>query len=252
MRYEIAMGGAPDRPPFCSCLTRTGVAAFHPPHNLLWLTYPSSCSCTVQRPCMRIGAARGERAEACARCGGARGAPSVARPHVASGRAGSPPKRCRRAAARRSRGVAAPRPLPLLEGVEVGGRHRRAAAPLDGAQVERLHALLARCGAPARRCTGRGAGGGAPSRAPRRARRGGAGARARTRAPGSQLVHCCTVHHGLVHRDSYAPAPWCIPAAWHRIAPCTSVHQASKAPAPRCMPALLQRLLNPWAALQQH
>ena len=83
---------------------------------------------------------------------------------------------------------------------------------------------------------------------------------------GSQLVHCCTVHHGLVHRDSYAPAPWCIPAAWHRIAPCTSVHQASKAPAPRCMPALLhrvctctevhpspiERLLNPWAALQQH
>ena len=52
---------------------------------------------------------------ACARCGEARGAPSVARPHVASGRAGSPPKRCRRAAARRSRGVAAPRPLPLLD-----------------------------------------------------------------------------------------------------------------------------------------
>ena len=70
-----------------------------PPHKLLWLTYPSSCSCTVQRPCMRIGAARGERAEACAWCGGARGAPSVARPHVASGRAGSPPERCRRAAA---------------------------------------------------------------------------------------------------------------------------------------------------------
>ena len=31
-----------------------------------------------------------------------------------------------------------------------------------------------------------------------------------------------------VHR-----APRCIPAAWHRIAPCTSVHQASYAPAPR-------------------
>ena len=120
---------------------RLPVRCLPPTHNLLWLTYPSSCSCTVQRPCMRIGAARGERAEACAWCGGARGAPSVARPHVASGRAGSPPKRCRRAAARRSRGVAAPRPLPLLEGVEVGGRHRRAAAPLDGAQVERLHAL---------------------------------------------------------------------------------------------------------------
>ena len=68
---------------------REGELAITPPHNLLWLTYPSSCSCTVQRPCMRIGAARGERAEACAWCGGARGAPSVARPHVASGRAGS-------------------------------------------------------------------------------------------------------------------------------------------------------------------
>ena len=83
-----------------------------------------------------------------------------------------------------------------------------------------------------------------------------------TSIPGSQLVHCCTVHHGLVHRDSYAPAPWCTPAACHRIAPCTSVHQASKAPAPRCMqpyctecapaPRCIPALLNVSLTLGQH
>ena len=54
-----------------------------------------------------------------------------------------------------------------------------------------------------------------------------------------RMAPYCTVH--LVHQASYAPAPRCIPAAWHRIAPCTTVHHHLCAPAPWCIPAAWHR-----------
>ena len=47
-----------------------------------------------------------------------------------------------------------------------------------------------------------------------------------------RIAPCPTVHHHLC-----APAPWCIPAAWHRGAPCTTVRDRPCAPALRCISA---------------
>ena len=49
-----------------------------------------------------------------------------------------------------------------------------------------------------------------------------------------RIAPCTTVHHHLC-----APAPWCIPAAWHRGAPCTTVRDRPCAPALRCISASL-------------
>jgi len=49
-----------------------------------------------------------------------------------------------------------------------------------------------------------------------------------------RIAPCTTVHHHLC-----APAPWCITVVVHRIAPCTTVRDRPCAPALRCISATL-------------
>ena len=51
-----------------------------------------------------------------------------------------------------------------------------------------------------------------------------------------RIAPCTTVHHHLC-----APAPWCITVVVHRIAPCTTVRDRPCAPALRCIIATLHQ-----------
>ena len=52
-----------------------------------------------------------------------------------------------------------------------------------------------------------------------------------------RIAPCTTVHHHLC-----APAPWCITVVVHRIAPCTTVRDRPCAPALRCISATLHHV----------